>query len=92
MIAQRGNRVPQEPVSMGQSKDLEKWARALQQRGLANVAVLALDLLQVWGFVGGQLLWMLEPFWGNDALATLAEMLEQPETLRNLQEYLLEDQ
>lgn len=92
MIAQRGNRVPQEPVSMGQSKDLEKWARALQQRGLANVAVLALDLLQVWGFVGGQLLWMLEPFWRNDALATLAEMLEQPETLRNLQEYLLEDQ
>ncbi len=91
MVTQRGGKVPREPVSMGQ-KDLERWARALQQRGLANVAVFALDILQVWGFVGGQLLWMLDPFWGNDQLGTLAEVLEQPEALRNLQAYLLEDQ
>jgi hypothetical protein len=92
MIAQRSDEFPQKLGPVEKSGELKRWARTLQQYGLANIAVLALDVLQVWGFVGGQLLWMLEPFWQNDGLTTLAETLEQPEALRDLQAYLLEDQ
>jgi hypothetical protein len=66
------------------------WAVALRERGLADLAVPLLDVLQVWGFVGGQFLWMLAPFLGEEAVAPFAEALEQPETLRRLQQYLIE--
>jgi hypothetical protein len=92
MMAQYDNKSLRKQVPVGQTGELERWARALQRRGLANIAVMALDVLQVWGFVGGQLLWMLAPFWGNSTLTTLAETLEQPEALRDLQKSLLEEQ
>lgn len=66
---------------------LQQWAAALHQRGLTGFAIPLLDLLKLWGFVGGQLLWMLSPFLGNDA-TTVATALEQPETLQRLQDQL----
>ena len=72
------------------SKQIELWATAIQERGLADLAIPILDVLQIWGFVGGQILWMLAPFVGEKALAPFAEALEEPETLRQLQRYLRE--
>jgi hypothetical protein len=92
MTARYDNESLRKQVPVGQTETLERWATALQRRGLANIAVMALDVLQVWGFVGGQLLWMLEPFCGNNTLTTLAETLEQPEVLRALQAFLLKEQ
>lgn len=69
------------------SIQIEQWAAAIHTRGLADVAIPLLDVLQIWGFVGGQILWMLAPFFG-ERLAPLAEALEQPETLRQLQDSL----
>lgn len=67
---------------------LQQWAAALHQRGLTGLAIPLLDLLKLWGFVGGQLLWMLSPFLGSDA-TTVATALEQPETLQRLQDHLV---
>ncbi|MFN2108255.1 MAG: hypothetical protein ACK2UI_01215 [Anaerolineae bacterium] len=64
-------------------EQIERWATAIRERGLADVALPFLSVLQVWGFVGGQMLWMLAPFFG-ESLASFAEALEQPETLRQL--------
>ena len=64
---------------------IDRWTAAIQARGLADVAIPLLDVLQIWGFVGGQILWMLAPFVGKHTLAPFAEALEEPETLRQLQ-------
>lgn len=69
------------------SDRIARWATVIRERGLVDVALPVLDVLQVWGFVGGQLLWMLAPFFG-ERLAPFAEALEQPETLRYLQDNL----
>lgn len=69
---------------------IERWAAAIQERGLADVAIPLLDVLQIWGFVGGQVLWMLAPFVGKQTLAPFAAALEEPETLRRLQRCLRE--
>ncbi len=70
--------------------DWAHWATTLRHCGLADLAIPFLDLLQVWGFVGSQMLWMLTPFWDTPALPALAETLEQPEILRDFQRRLLE--
>jgi hypothetical protein len=62
----------------------------LKDRGLEDLALWILDLLHVWGFVGGQLLWMLSPFFDDASLAPLARTLEQPERLESIRDYLLE--
>lgn len=69
------------------SEQVARWAAAIRERGLTDVAIPFLDVLQVWGFVGGQMLWMLAPFFG-DSLAPFAEALEQPEMLRQLEDNL----
>jgi len=69
---------------------LKRWADILRERGLEDLGVLAIKGLQVWGFVGGQILWMLAPLLGKATLAPLAEALENPETLESLQAYLIE--
>jgi len=66
---------------------IARWATAIREHGLADVALPFLNVLQVWGFVGGQMLWMLAPFFG-EGLAPFAEALEQPETLRQLEDFL----
>jgi len=77
----------QEPLSTTQ---LEHWATLLRDNGLSEIALPFIDLLPIWGFVGGQVLWMLTPFWGEARLAPLALALEQPETAHQLRRYLLE--
>lgn len=72
------------------SEKMQRWALEIRTRGLVDVVIPFLDVLQVWGFVGGQLLWMAVPFFGESALAPIAEVLEQPETIRQFQQYLLE--
>ena len=66
------------------------WAESLERRGLAEWLIPLLDVLQVWGFVAGQFLWMLTPFLGRRSLTIVAEALEEPETLRRLQQCLIE--
>lgn len=67
------------------------WAESLERHGLAEWAIPLLDVLQVWGFVAGQFLWMLTPFLGRQSSYTaIAEALEEPETLRRLQQCLIE--
>lgn len=66
---------------------IARWATAIRERGLADMALPFLNVLQMWGFVGGQMLWMLAPFFG-ESLAPFAEALEQPETLRQLEDNL----
>lgn len=69
------------------SERVARWATTIREHGLADVALPFLNVLQVWGFVGGQILWMLAPFFG-ESLAPFAEALEQPETLRQLEDHL----
>jgi hypothetical protein len=69
------------------SERVVRWATTIRERGLTDVALPFLDVLQVWGFVGGQMLWMLAPFFGK-SLAPFAEALEQPEMLRQLEDNL----
>lgn len=71
------------------SPQLTRWANQLEVRGLTPIAIPLLDVLQVWGFVGGQLLWMLAPLVGQSTLAPLAEALEEPEALSELQAHLI---
>jgi hypothetical protein len=66
------------------------WCEKLRDRGLEDLALWMLDVLQVWGFVGGQLLWMVSPFFDEASLAPLARTLEQPERLESIRDCLLE--
>ena len=66
------------------------WCEKLRDRGLEDLALWMLDVLQVWGFVGGQLLWMVSPFFDEASLAPLARTLEQPERLESIRNCLLE--
>ncbi|MBN1246302.1 MAG: hypothetical protein JXC32_01530 [Anaerolineae bacterium] len=49
------------------------------------MADLVVRFLQMWGFVGGQILWMVAPFLGEDlaegSIASMARALEDPQTL-----------
>ena len=69
------------------SEQIAQWATTIRERGLADIALPFLDILQVWGFVGGQMLWMLAPFFG-ERLAPFAEALEHPEMLHQLEDHL----
>lgn len=66
------------------------WCEKLRDRGLEDLALWMLDVLQVWGFVGGQLLWMVSPLFDEASLAPLARTLEQPERLESIRDCLLE--
>lgn len=66
------------------------WSDKLRNRGLGDLALWMLDVLRIWGFAGGQLLWMLAPFVGEETLGPLARTLEQPERLERVRDYLLE--
>lgn len=67
---------------------VKDWAAAIKARGLADLAIPLIDVLKIWGFAVGQLLWMIDPFLAPKSLANYAEALEEPETLQQLQQYL----
>ena len=58
---------------------LTQWVDALRARKLDDLAHLFIRVLHVWGYAGGQLLWMLAPFLGNATVTPLAQALEDPE-------------
>lgn len=77
--------------SAGQSgANLKKLAHTLRERNLTGPALVALSVLDIWGFVGAQLVWMLMPLIQTDACAEFAEVLEDPEALRQFRQYLVE--
>lgn len=65
-------------------------AMTIRERGLVDLVLPLLDVLQVWGFVGGQVLWMVTPFFGERTLAPIAEAIEQPEMIQQFRQYLFE--
>lgn len=77
-----------EPESLS-TADMAEWAAAIERRGLTDLALPLLDVLQIWGFVGAQGLWMLAPFLGQ-RLASFATILEQPELLQQFRQRLVE--
>ncbi len=78
--------VTQQPIP---TPNIQHWATRINTSGLTDIAIPLLDILQVWGFVGAQLMWMATPLFGSK-ITRLAETLEQPETLQQLQQYLLD--
>jgi hypothetical protein len=63
----------------------------VRARHLGELAATLVKGLQAWGFVGGQILLMLAPFFGGTMpMTALAEALENPETLKKLRVYLAE--
>jgi hypothetical protein len=69
-------------------------ARRIQSRGLGGLATLILDALEPFAFIGGQLLWILQPTLGlvvdRDRIAEVAMLLEQPEAYDRLRTELRE--
>lgn len=61
---------------------LDRWVDALRDRGLTDLADLFIRLLPVWGFVAGQILWMVAPLLKDSlregTLVPLAQALEDP--------------
>ena len=70
--------------------DVAYWAEALERRGLADLTLPFLEVLQVWGLAAAQLVWMLVPLVERSDLSALALILEQPEGMQMLRERLLE--
>ena len=68
---------------------LEQWVEFLQAHNLVDIAAVLLNYAGAWGFVGGQILWMLSPFFGKSKLDQLAELFEDPEALQELRDYLV---
>ncbi|MBN1486492.1 MAG: hypothetical protein JW981_02545 [Anaerolineae bacterium] len=69
---------------------LKDWADTLRLYKLDWFTIPLLDVMRIWGFVGSQIIWLLEPFLGEQSLTIWAEALEQPETLKALKQYLVE--
>ena len=69
-------------------------ARRIQRWGLGGPVSVILDALEPFAFVGGQLLWILQPTLGllvnRERIAEFALMLERPEALRLLRAQLKE--
>jgi hypothetical protein len=69
---------------------LTRLADHLRAHGLGDIAGSAVDLLQVWGFVGSQILWMAMPLIDRATFAPVAATLEDPDALAALRTYLVE--
>jgi hypothetical protein len=67
---------------------LDRIVDAVQRFGLRPLALLALDAGRPLTFVGGQMLWLLQPalslLVSGKQVAQLAQVLEKPETVSTL--------
>lgn len=71
------------------------WIERIQARGLEQVFCTALDVLEPFGPLGAQFIWVAQPaanligrdLWG-EALAALAEALEEPGGVARLRQRL----
>ncbi len=70
--------------------NLKKLADALRERNLTGPALVALSVLDVLGFAGAQIVWMLMPFVQTDTCAEIARIMEDPNALRQFRQYLVE--
>lgn len=68
---------------------MEHWAEYIKAHNLVDLTSILLNSAGSWGFIGGQILWMLSPFFGGSTLKYLAELLESPEALQELRDYLI---
>lgn len=67
---------------------LDRLAAAVQRLGLSEPALMALDAGRPLAFVGGQMLWLLQPLLSllvsGSYVTQLAQVLEKPETVSAL--------
>lgn len=68
---------------------LEQLAEFLHAHNLVDITAVLLNYAGAWGFIGGQILWLLTPFFGESKLKHLAEILENPEAMKELRDYLV---
>lgn len=71
------------------TEKLERWAAYLHAHNLVDITAILLKYANAWGFIGGQILWMLSPFFGESKLKNLAEFLEDPGAIEELRDYLV---
>lgn len=62
---------------------IQRWARWIVGRNLVTPAVALLELLKPLSFLGSQLLWILEPLWGQNG-AAYARLLEDRANIERL--------
>jgi|SRR5436190_13166226 len=64
-------------------------ARAIKKAGMAEVAMLLLQTAKPLSWIGGQMLWVLQPFLDpSKKVSGLAELLEKPGSVDDLLERL----
>ncbi|MFN8375825.1 MAG: hypothetical protein U0694_23505 [Anaerolineae bacterium] len=76
--------------------DKYAWLRTIKAHGWENIFSAVLDVLEPFGALGAQALWVLQPalsiLVSREALGSIAQALEEPDELQRLREELfLED-
>ena len=74
----------------GMQDNLANWAAWLRQHKLVDVALMGLQIIEMWGFAGEQLIWALMPFVNRQNQTVLRDLIEHPESLQQLKLYLAE--
>jgi hypothetical protein len=69
-----------------------EWVQQVRKRGLTNVLGVALDIIEPFGPLGAQLLWVAQPLLGlvvsRDVLGSMAQTLEAPDGIERLRQAL----
>lgn len=69
-----------------------EWIQSVKQTGLGDFVHMAVKVLAPLGPIGAQLLFVVEPFAGiafdRKMIRDIANALEEPETIKHLQEQL----
>lgn len=69
-----------------------EWVQQVRQRGLSNALGVALDVIEPFGPLGAQLLWVAQPLLGmvvsRDVLDSMAQTLEEPDGIERLRQAL----
>jgi hypothetical protein len=74
---------------------IAEWSRQIATAGLSPIAAPLLDVAQAFGFLGSQMLLLIQPLASESALSSTLEritlLLDDPELLNLLQTHLAED-
>ncbi|MEM7331148.1 MAG: hypothetical protein AAF490_03580 [Chloroflexota bacterium] len=85
-----------QPLSSLEAQTVEKVARKITQWGLQLPTLFLLEAGQPLSFIGGQMLWVLQPaaslFFPTNQIGHWAELLEKPAALQLLQQKLDTDE
>ena len=75
-------------MSLEQDKFLDQLTDAICRKGLRNPALVVLDAGGPFAFLGGQLLWLLQPtlslFASGQTVKQMAQLLEEPAAMNAL--------